>query len=158
MSTADHSSGNPSDAADDVIHAAGDVIHAADDVKSWRGLRSLLSPCPQTRGPLRSQIKISKKKEGPSSVGGGNKNSDKFQKNYESTHREEPMGLEPEAWFSSRKRLSLGVSPPLAARPSWHVYLFFLLNQSLLTTLFAKSWLKTHGREAHMKYHLLAPR
>ncbi|XDB53554.1 hypothetical protein AB1E18_007071 [Capra hircus] len=46
-------SGNPGDPAGDVIHtaddiiqAADDVIHAADDVKGWRGLRSLLSPCP----------------------------------------------------------------------------------------------------------------
>ena len=67
-------------------------------------------------------------------------------------NREEPVGLEPEAWFSPWKRLSLGVSPPLAARRSWKVYLFFLRNQSLLTTLFAEPWLKTHGREAHMKY------
>lgn len=58
MSTADHSSGNPGDAAGDVIHtaddiiqAAGDVIHAADDVKGWRGLRSLLSPCRIHRSP-----------------------------------------------------------------------------------------------------------
>ena len=61
-------------------------------------------------------------------------------------------------WFgSSQKRLSLGVSPPLAARLSWLLDLFFLLNQSLLTTLFAKPRLKTHGREAQMKYHLLPP-
>ena len=91
-------------------------------------------------------------------MGGGNKNSDEFQKNYESTRREEPVALEPEAWFSPRKRLSLGLSPPLAARRSWHVYLFFLLSQSLPTTLFAKPRLKAHGREAHMKYRLLAPR
>ena len=71
-------------------------------------------------------------------------------------HTERGRLVGPFIWFFAEATVSGWVTSS-AARLSWLLNLFFLLNQSLLTTLFAKPWLQTHGREAQMKYHLLSP-
>ena len=71
-------------------------------------------------------------------------------------HTERGQRVGPLVWFFAEATVS-GCVISSAARLSWLLNLFFLLSQSLLTTLFAKPWLQTHGREAQMKYHLLSP-